>query len=387
MTSTTKLIAAAAVAAAILPAAEAAAEDAYKVGISAAVTGRGSSTYAPVVEAMRIYFDEVNANGGVNGHPVELIVEDNQAEPSKAAATAKKLINQDEVVLLVNTSLSSTYAPMVADATRSKVPLLFAGGVCPAEVYPPADRLQFCTTAYNISMDMRFAMDFIEKESGGDAGIGMAGMAIPLVRTGLEEAQAIAKDKGMEVVATEIIPPPTADYAPFATSIKQAGATYGFSWSPWVTQIKTFEALRKINWDGPFLAYGHIEAEDELKRVQDPGFFVFGANALTQEDLPIVEEIAALAEKRGASHPVTQLTEGWVAAMVMEAALRKVEWPATREKMIAAMNGLEVDLAGLRGGPLVWTEDNHFRTNHYYRVYNWDDGIRIVRDWQKVEVK
>ena len=28
------------------------------------------------------------------------------------------------------------------------VPLLFMGAVCPKEVYPPADPLQFCTTAY-----------------------------------------------------------------------------------------------------------------------------------------------------------------------------------------------------------------------------------------------
>ena len=51
-------------------------------------------------------------------------------------------------MLLVNASLSSTYAPMMAEAKRAEVPLLFAGGVCPKDVYPPADPLQFCTTAF-----------------------------------------------------------------------------------------------------------------------------------------------------------------------------------------------------------------------------------------------
>jgi hypothetical protein len=54
------------------------------------------------------------------------------------------------------------------------------------------------------------------------------------------------------------------------------------------------------------------------------------------------------------------------------------------------MNNLKVDMKGLRGGPLEWTKDNHFRTRQYYRVWRWDPaGNRIVRaqDWQAIEVK
>ena len=54
------------------------------------------------------------------------------------------------------------------------------------------------------------------------------------------------------------------------------------------------------------------------------------------------------------------------------------------------MNNLKVDMKGLRGGPLEWTKDNHFRTKQYYRVWRWDPAAnRIVRaqDWQAIEVK
>jgi branched-chain amino acid transport system substrate-binding protein len=58
--------------------------------------------------------------------------------------------------------------------------------------------------------------------------------------------------------------------------------------------------------------------------------------------------------------------------------------------VLAAMNNLKVDLKGLRGGPLEWTKDNHFRTRQYYRVWRWDanaDRIARVQDWQAFEVK
>ena len=124
-----------------LAALPAVAQDAYVVGLTGALTGPPSSTYAPAVEALRIYIERVNAAGGVNGKQIRLVIQDDSAEPSRAAANVKKLTTQDNAVLLINATLSTTYAPVVAEAKRANVPLLFASGVCPKEVYPPADPL------------------------------------------------------------------------------------------------------------------------------------------------------------------------------------------------------------------------------------------------------
>src|SRR5262245_35021724 len=92
------------------------AQDGYVVGITAALTGPPASTYAPAIEALRIYLDRVNAAGGVNGKKINLVIQDDSAEPSKAAANAKKLLTQDNAVLMINASLSSTYAPVINEA-------------------------------------------------------------------------------------------------------------------------------------------------------------------------------------------------------------------------------------------------------------------------------
>ena len=66
----------------------AAAQDAYVIGVSAAMTGPAAATYAPVVESMKAYLDHVNARGGINGKQVKLVVYDDSAQPSRAAAKA-----------------------------------------------------------------------------------------------------------------------------------------------------------------------------------------------------------------------------------------------------------------------------------------------------------
>src|SRR3974377_531853 len=82
------------------------------------------------------------------------------------------------------------------------------------------------------------------------------------------------------------------------------------------------------------------------------------------------------------------MAEGGIGGMGIEAALKSAGWPGSPEKLQAAMENLNVDLKGLRGGPIVWTKDNHFRTHLYYRVYHWDGSkIARVQAWKAYEVK
>ena len=371
-------------------AAPAAAQDAYVVGVSASMTGPAAGIYAPVVDAMKAYLDHVNARGGVNGRPVRLIVQDDGAEPSKAAANAKKLLAQDKVVMLINTSLSSTYAPMVAEAKRAEVPLYFGGSVCPKDTYPPADPLLFCSSAFGANLDSQGALAFVKAHAKEPVRIGFAAMAIPIARAEIDYAEGLSKSMGMTPVEKQISPPPTPDYTPFATKLKDANPNWVFSWSPWVSQVRTFEAMRRLGWSGRYLTWAHLNAEEELARIRDGDFYVIGTNALFQDDLPMHAEIRAVTHRANLKYPVTYLTEGFIAGLVIESTLKATPWPPTPKKVLAAMNNLKVDLKGLRGGALEWTKDNHFRTRQFYRVWRWDPtAAKIVRvqDWQAIEVK
>ena len=381
------LFATLAVSALALPAS---AQDAYVVGITGGLTGSSASTYAPTVEAVRLYIERVNAAGGINGKQVRLVIQDDSAEPSKAAANAKKLLSQYNVILLVSSSVSSTYAPIVNETKRASVPILFGGGVCPKEATPPADPNQFCSTSFASTIDSRAAMTYINETGTKPIKVGFVAMAIPISRGEIEFAEQQAKTLGMNNVGKEVIPPATTDYTPYANKIKDSGADWVFSWAPWVTQIRSFEALRRLGWQGSFVTWAHIEAENELVRVKDDKFFVFGGNALFSDNLPVQREIAEAAKKANVQYPVNQLAEGWVTGMVVEAVLKAAGWPADAAKVRSAMETVNVDTKGLRGGPIEWTKDNHLRTKQSYRFYRWDskkNSIAQVKDWMTFDVK
>src|SRR5881409_3660099 len=211
----------------------------YRVGMSAAITGPASSTYAPTYEAYKVYFKRVNDAGGINGQKVEIAYEDDRGEPQRAAANAKKL--SEGSILLVNASTSATYKPFMTESESEKIPLLFGGGVCPREAFPPASPLIFCSTSFGSKWDSRFALGFIKEQSGGKkVKVGFAAQDIPLSRIELEFAEQLAKDLGLEPIPVVVVPGAASDFTPFAQNLKDAGADWVFSWAPWGVEIGVF---------------------------------------------------------------------------------------------------------------------------------------------------
>jgi branched-chain amino acid transport system substrate-binding protein len=360
----------------------------YRIGMSAAITGPASSTYAPTYEAYKAYFKRVNDAGGINGQKVEIVYEDDRGEPQRAAANAKKLAESS--ILMINASTSATYKPFMTESETEKIPLLFGGGVCPREAFPPANPLIFCSTSFGSKWDSRFALGFIKEQAAGKkVKVGFAAQDIPLSRIELEFAEQLAKEMGFEAIPVVVVPGNTPDFTPFAQKLKDAGADWVLSWALWHVEVGVFEALQRIGWQGSYLLYGHQQTQDELARLKAGNLYAFGGNTLFMENQPIHSEITNLV-KGQTTHPAHYMAEGWVSAMVLEAGLKKCGWPCSKDRLATALASVSVDTRGLRGGPIEWTADNHYRKTTYYKVYRWDpskNAIAPVGGWTRLEIK
>jgi branched-chain amino acid transport system substrate-binding protein len=127
----------------MLAPAPAQAADPIKVGVVTPLSG----TYAPIGKQVRwgaeLAVKEINAAGGVNGRPFELLFEDEEANPPVAVRKAEKLLQQDKVDLLTGTvnSGSTLAVGQVADrndrilvTTVSYAPSI-TGAQCSANVF------------------------------------------------------------------------------------------------------------------------------------------------------------------------------------------------------------------------------------------------------------
>lgn len=106
------------------PVAAAAVEgDSYKVGVIIPLSGDFaffSSYFSPILD---IYVNNLNAEGGINGHKVELIYKDNQGNPTITAQRLDELL--DENVSAVIGPFMDTCGPAAAQwATENKIPVV-----------------------------------------------------------------------------------------------------------------------------------------------------------------------------------------------------------------------------------------------------------------------
>src|SRR5438067_11874248 len=76
------------------------------IPLGAIATNQPGTSFTDIPNMAKAYFDCVNANGGINGHPIKLYIATEQTNPAQVAADAKQLVQTDKVVGIVgNTSI------------------------------------------------------------------------------------------------------------------------------------------------------------------------------------------------------------------------------------------------------------------------------------------
>ena len=76
------------------------------IPLGAIATNQPGTSFTDIPNMAAAYFDCVNANGGINGHPIKLTIKTEQTNPAQIAALAKQLVQTDHVVGIVgNTSI------------------------------------------------------------------------------------------------------------------------------------------------------------------------------------------------------------------------------------------------------------------------------------------
>jgi branched-chain amino acid transport system substrate-binding protein len=79
-----------------------------KIGVAEALTGNAAQYGVPIRKGFELAAGEINASGGVNGHKIELVIEDEQGKKEEAINVFKKLIFQDKVLMLFGPTLSNS---------------------------------------------------------------------------------------------------------------------------------------------------------------------------------------------------------------------------------------------------------------------------------------
>ncbi len=102
----------------------AAGKEPYYIGSILSLTGPASTFGLPERDGLMYGVDSINKKGGINGHPLEVIIEDDQTNPTSAVKAANKLIARGNISAIVGATVGSITMAFAPVAARAGIPVM-----------------------------------------------------------------------------------------------------------------------------------------------------------------------------------------------------------------------------------------------------------------------
>lgn len=225
-------------------------DDSIKVGQISDLSGATAVWGVPTTNATRMRFEEANANGGIYGRKLELIVEDGQYQVPVSVKAANKLLNRDKVfVMLGNIGTPANNANMPRQL-RMGVANLFPVTAA-VSMYEPLHPMKF---SYYVSYrdQVRGAVDYMSKKFNATK-VCMQTQATDYgheAEIGYEQAVAA---HGLDSVYLGRHKVSETDFVGTVTRLKNSGCELLFLGTIITDTIQLYSAARKAGWEIPIV--------------------------------------------------------------------------------------------------------------------------------------
>lgn len=229
----------------------------YKIGAVFAITGGASWLGEPERNTVKMIEEEINATGGINGHPLQVIIEDTVGDETKARLAVKKLIEKDKVLAIIGPSRSGTTLAVVPIVEKAKVPLISCAA---AEAIVVPVKPWVFKTPQKDSDAVKRIYEYMNKQ-------GISKVAIITGTTGFGNQGRIqlkksAPNYGITIVADETYGPKDTDMTVQLTKIKATEAQAVVNWSIVPAQSIVIKNMRQLGMTIPLFqshGFGNIK--------------------------------------------------------------------------------------------------------------------------------
>ncbi len=312
-------------------------EDRLVLGQSAAFTGPAAQLGIQFHQGAKLYFDQVNAQGGIHRRALQIRQMDDGYEPDRCVENTRKLIGEEVFALFgyIGTPTSVMALPL---ATRERVPFIapFTGAMSLRE---PLNKMAFHLrasyhdeTALIVRQLTHLGLNKIAVFYQNDA-YGKAGLDGVLLALAAQQ---------LKPVATATVERNSVDVAKAVATLNAAAPDAVVQISAYKSCAAYIRAARKAGYGGTFYNVSFVGTQalaDELGK-DGTGVVVSqvvpspynAANAITRE-------FVAAARKAGDVQVNYSSMEGYLAARMFAEGLRRAPKP-TREGLIAGLEAV-----------------------------------------------
>lgn len=318
-----------------------------KIGQTAGYTGTAASSVKETATGAQLYLDHINAQGGVNGQKIELVSMDDKFDPALAAENAKKLIADSKVMALFltrGTPHTEAIMPLLKDAGITLIAPSTGAMSLHSPVHPWVFNVratyqkeaEHLTRHLSIPGAQTVAVIQVNDSFGTDVAPGV---------------MKVFKELGKEPAAYELFDRKAPDFTKIAAKVAAAKPLSVIFIGTGSTVADGVKALRAAGSKATIATLSNNASSGFIKSMGENA-----TNMIVSQVFPsprsykvaMAAEASQLAERKKIAEVTPQMLEGFAAAKVLVAALKRCGNDITRSNIKKALETFnKVDIGGL----------------------------------------
>lgn len=300
-----------------------------RIGALLSTTGGLASVGLPEREGVLLAQKVVNARGGINGRPLEIVLEDDGSSPDSAVAKANALIHTQKVRAIIGPSGIAQTVAIGGITQAQKLPLVAFSGIGPA-----VERERTCVFHMTPSQELNaravlsYARDTGARKVGvlHDSGYGQV-VWNAMKNLGPEFGIDFAQVEKFEIAATDVTTQ--------AAKIRAVGPDAVIVIS---TAAAPFRNTRQVKITAPIISVHGTASYELVKAMGEAADNVIHPEFLVAEDpLPAQKEFVEAYKKEYGKLPKHFSAAAWDAVMALAEAIKSNGADTSSEKLCAAM--------------------------------------------------
>ena len=203
------------------------AADPIKLGAFFDLTGPSSAIGTPTKLVAEMVVKKINEEGGINGRPLQLVIADDEGDPTKAAIIAKKFVESDKVVAIIGPTRTDTGMASKPIVEQNKIPtFMCVGGDPPITVKPFHWTFK---SPQRTSVAVKKIYEYMKKK--GVTKVAIITAADGFGRDGKNWLDKLAPDYGLKIIASESFQATDNDMTPQLVKMKAANPEAIICWT------------------------------------------------------------------------------------------------------------------------------------------------------------
>jgi branched-chain amino acid transport system substrate-binding protein len=342
------------------------------IGLDVPYTGPDAFEGVEISQGVQLAVDEQNAAGGIHGRQIETVLGDNQCDPGVGVNSARRLIDIDQVDVMIGSGCSSVTLAVMPLLAQGEVPSLDVTATNPqitADSGVGGNPWKFRLNLNDQLMAAIFADRVIGKE--------VSSLAIFAVQTdyGRGAVEAFKENlPSVSIVAEEYFPLGQADFRPLVTKVKDLNPEGLLIIGDYPEASQIITQAREVGLDNIKLyGRGTVVTPEMLALLQDPCWAEGAKEANFWAPNPEAQDIADRYKAKFDEELTRTAGMGYYGAMTLFAAMESIDGTIDRQSIWDALETVDLDLAGL--GHVNF--DEHHQA-HYPMYINGVENCEVV---------